>query len=227
MSDTAPSDTAADTRRDAGRPPCDTSDPGLVGCFLFEDDLDDGSMYANHASGSGHVFTIGVSGRAFVTNGTADVTAPHIARMDTQTMTMEVWARLDRVPSSGRMTLAEKDDQYGLFVFPDGSVLFGVGFDTGRQDAWSPARAIVAGRWYHVAATYDGTTLRVYIDGADVGSSTPPGMPDYNSGLLHIGEQGPGGGDDLEGALDTLRVYDYARTAAQIRAAAASLTLAP
>lgn len=35
---------------------------------------------------------------------------------------------------------------------------------------------LTVGTWYFVAATYDGTTLRVYLDGALVGSSVPTPM---------------------------------------------------
>jgi len=226
-SDTSTSDTAADTRRDAGGPRCDAADRGLVACYLFEDDLADGSFYANPASGSGYGFAGGVAGRGLEVNATSAVTAPHHAETDAPEVTLEVWARLDRIPGSGRMALAEKSDQYGLFVYPDGSVLFGMGFEAGREDAWSSAGAIVAARWYHFAGTYDGSTQRVYVDGTEVGSNRPAGTVSLDSGRLFIGAEGPSGGDRLEGRLDNLRMYSYARSAAQIRASASALSIAP
>ena len=45
-------DAGHDAGFDAGIPFCDPSDPALLLCLRFEGDLDDGSSYGNHASGS-------------------------------------------------------------------------------------------------------------------------------------------------------------------------------
>lgn len=40
---------------------------------------------------------------------------------------------------------------------------------------------IPVGRWFHLGGTWDGTTLRMYINGTPVTSSTPVGVIDYNN----------------------------------------------
>lgn len=85
------------------------------------------------------------------------------------------------------------------------------------------------GVWHHVAATYDGTTWRLYLDGRldaekEVGA-TPRGdsIQHFALGTAMNSEGVPSG--SLEGALDEVRVWSRARTAEEI-AASMDATLA-
>ncbi len=61
-----------------------------------------------------------------------------------------------------------------------------------------------AGEWLHVGATYDGTNLRIFIDGDLVASREATMDVHYVEGLpLSIGS-------DFEGALDEMRIYGRA-----------------
>ncbi|MBS3735378.1 MAG: DUF4347 domain-containing protein [Phycisphaerae bacterium] len=61
-----------------------------------------------------------------------------------------------------------------------------------------------AGEWLHVAATYDGTNLRIFIDGDLVATEEQAMVVHYVAGLpLDIGS-------NFEGALDDMRVYGRA-----------------
>lgn len=64
------------------------------------------------------------------------------------------------------------------------------------------------GAWLHVAGTYDGATLRAYVNGAEVGSLAVAGTVAAGSGVEL--------GDDLDGSLDDVRVYGRALAAAEI-----------
>ncbi|UCF17235.1 MAG: LamG domain-containing protein, partial [Phycisphaerales bacterium] len=77
----------------------------------------------------------------------------------------------------------------------------------------APART---GSWVHVAATYDGSLLRLYVDGVEMSSGAVP-LP-WNSGEdLHIGaDPGCGGRVFSTAAIDDLRIYDRALTADEI-----------
>jgi hypothetical protein len=72
-----------------------------------------------------------------------------------------------------------------------------------------------AGAWYHVAAVYDGTTAKVYVNGAEKASGTPTGYVPSAGGPMFIG-----GRSDASfwwnGFADEVAVYDKALTAAEI-----------
>ena len=74
----------------------------------------------------------------------------------------------------------------------------------------------LAGAWHHVAATCDGTTRTLYLDGVAIGSDQPAphNVPGVYS--LRIGSTPPGG--YFNGSIDEVRVWNLARTPAQLSA---------
>ncbi len=73
----------------------------------------------------------------------------------------------------------------------------------------------------HIAATYDGTVQKIFIDGVEVASRPGNGQPIVNrGGLLRIGNGDTvnAGAETWNGTIDELRIWPFARTAAQIQA---------
>jgi len=71
--------------------------------------------------------------------------------------------------------------------------------------------------WYHIGMTYDGSALRLYVNGVLDGSVPATGNIPSIAGPLRIG--GVGGGPwDLAGRLDELGLYDRALSAAELQA---------
>jgi len=73
---------------------------------------------------------------------------------------------------------------------------------------------LATNNWYHVAGTWDGSTLRVYINGLleasiNYGSGVTPAL---NSVAVNIGRDGAGA-NSFTGYIDKVRVSDIARTA--------------
>jgi hypothetical protein len=82
-------------------------------------------------------------------------------------------------------------------------------------------QAAAVGRWQHVAATYDGATARIYVDGLQAASLPFTGNPG-NSNTWRIGAYGATAGGFFDGLVDDIRIYDRALTAAEIQTDLAS-----
>lgn len=77
--------------------------------------------------------------------------------------------------------------------------------------------APIAGSWYHVVAVYDGTTAKVYVNGAEKASGTPTGFVPSAGGPMFIGGRSDGS-FWWNGTADEVAVYDKALTASEIDA---------
>lgn len=90
-----------------------------------------------------------------------------------------------------------------------------------------PANTLAVGDWHHVAATYDGSRMRLYLDGVLRGNRTASGqVVSANDPNLPIGAgaqpQTPTRWrNGIPAALDDVRLYKRALTAAEIQAAMA------
>jgi hypothetical protein len=72
--------------------------------------------------------------------------------------------------------------------------------------------------WHHYMVTHDGTTLRLYVDGALEASVATGGAMDNDAANWEVGRSAQSGGDDyLEGRCDTVRFYNVTLSLAQIK----------
>jgi len=103
----------------------------------------------------------------------------------------------------------------------EGSLVFGVRTVNWGTVAGYVAAPFVAETWMHVAATYDGVTLRIYIDGQEVDSDEEVPLPRENTNMpLNIaGDNGCSsiGRNFFTGKIDDLRIYDEALSQADIQ----------
>ena len=90
-----------------------------------------------------------------------------------------------------------------------------VRFRAGNTQMTTSAVIPAANTWYHLAATYDGSELRVYVNGVSV-ASLPAGAPQADNGLkLTIGRFSDGG-SPFNGLLDDVRLYSRALSAGEV-----------
>jgi hypothetical protein len=83
-------------------------------------------------------------------------------------------------------------------------------------DAPTDPKQLLDGAWHHAAATFDGQTMRVYLDGRQIGSLERSGDLATNTAAPgFIGSSG-GHGEHFQGELDDLRIYGQALTAQEI-----------
>ena len=76
---------------------------------------------------------------------------------------------------------------------------------------------VVNNTWYHVAATYDGSSIKLYINGCLVADSTHSGTIVTNDFVSAIGTRsGSPLTDHYRGLVDEVRIWNVARTQSQI-----------
>jgi len=135
------------------------------------------------------------------------------------TFTVEGWFN-PAVLGSTR-TLISKDSSttaqsFNLSLNAAGNVVFAVNTQSGLATATSTT-TLTTNTWYHIAASYDGTTMKIYVNGAEVGATTQTGFVVGNNGPLYIGRTGGTTPFSFSGGMEEIKIWNSARTAAQIR----------
>ncbi|HNI11943.1 MAG TPA: choice-of-anchor D domain-containing protein, partial [bacterium] len=163
------------------------------------------------------------AGNALALNGVDQhVMVPNTAELNLTIGTWEAWVRLDNLTHYNRIIFKENFVAVGTVeLYHDftvnnfraeimvGSIRYGV----------SSITQPVQGQWNHVAATYDGSNLRIYVNGTEENSVAVGGVIDYNAGPLGLGGNINGGlSSHLEGQLDEVRIWNIVRTPSEILA---------
>ena len=82
----------------------------------------------------------------------------------------------------------------------------------------TPANSVQINQWHHVAATYDGTSMKIYVDGElKVQQSITLTIGNASNSNLLIGESPGFPGRVFNGKIDEVRIWNVARTQDQIQ----------
>ena len=179
------------------------------------------------ASGNGHVGAIagatwtaaGRFGGALAFDGVNDwVTIADAAALDLTTgMTLEAWVYPTALSGWRTAVLKESADglAYALYAHND-APRPATTINTGGPDLEAlGTSALPLNAWTHLASTYDGATLRMYVDGCLVGSLATGGSIVTTADALRIGGNEVWG-EFFQGRIDEIRVYDRALSQTEI-----------
>jgi hypothetical protein len=110
---------------------------------------------------------------------------------------------------------------YMLRVGGSGQLNFGMGNGTSTwMERNSPSNVLVLNTWQHIAGTYDGTWMRLYVNGKVVDSaSATSNISNTGAAIqLTIGDHTGSYQRRFQGLIDEVRVWKACRTTAEIQA---------
>lgn len=199
--------------------------PGLVGWWAFDEADGEAAAfdYAGLRRGGRMVAAARVPGfdsRALVCTGGCVEVASDPAFNVTTGLTVTCWVKTDAA-GQNQAWIVNRVQGGGE------STGFRLGIMNGRPclnvplKAWShtaqAASPLPTGRWVHLAGTFDGQTIRVYMDGEVCGELERPGTVGANGFPLILGSYAPGHTAHFAGLLDEVMLFGRALSQAEIR----------
>ena len=163
------------------------------------------------ATVTGGTWTTGRYGAAVAFDGsTSRVRSDSEVTLGT-TFTIEAWvSNVGAEPYETIVTIGQNRNLYlrdGQLRFENGATFVSFG------------SALPTAVWTHLAVTYDGTTMRAYVDGVLLGTpQTIPLVPVTAALQLGAWISGDTSFDYLSGAIDEVRLYDRALALTEIQA---------
>ncbi len=132
-------------------------------------------------------------------------------------LTYMAWFNLNEAITGQRRMMSKNNSVFVIFDF---------GLPTSLDFLVKPGNDFVesttifeTGEWYHFAGTYDGDSLRIYINGEMEGEKG--GVPEIETSDLDLwlGADDWQAGTDLPGVLDEVRIYNKALSDGEIKQA--------
>ena len=141
--------------------------------------------------------------------------------------TIGTWIKTTQAPTDNTQII-QRDDPYGRvwqFRMNSSGFLETIFFNTSQIPgfATSTTTRINDGNWHYIAATWDGTTIKNYIDGVVDGTGSFSGSLSTASAIIQIGSPNTAfplwtGGPYFSGLLNDVRFYNRALSTTEITA---------
>ena len=205
---------------------------GLVGAWGFNENA--GTVAAD-ASGNGRTATIrqaiwvagGKYGASLAFDGINDwvTVTDHASLRLTAGVTVEAWVKPGTMNGWETVVMKERGaaaHAYALYAHDGGacprrhrSISQRARWPAYHRTLRGPA-TLPPGVWSHLAMTYDGATLRLFVNGSKVASRAQSGPIDAGAGALRIGGNNSWTGEFFQGKIDEVRIYNRALSQPEI-----------
>ncbi|MBN1508218.1 MAG: hypothetical protein JW955_15320 [Sedimentisphaerales bacterium] len=192
-----------------------------IGWWKFDGDAKDSSGKGHDGAINGDpTFVEGVSGQAIHMDGVDDfVVVGSVGISGAMPRTIAGWAKADTT------NITDWTNVFGFTSTPDaGSYLsFDINKIGGANQycihiyGWETGYVEIDLEWHHLAATYDGTTIKWYHGGKVVGSYAQALSTIDN---VQMGKRGHDAGGNWPGSVDDVRIYSYALSELEIKSLA-------
>ncbi|MFG2037519.1 LamG-like jellyroll fold domain-containing protein [Dactylosporangium sp. NPDC048998] len=202
-----------------------TQPTGLIAGYKFDagsgTTVTDSSGNNNTGTITGATWVTGKYGGALSFNGTSDIVRiPASATLTPSTgLTLAAWIQPTGTQNGWRTVMQKENDAWFLNASNSTGPLYpagGITTTTGSTAYCSGTSASPLNTWTHIALTYDGTNLRLYVNGVQVSTKAISGGLQQTSNPLSIGGNAPYG-EYFKGLIDEARVYNRALTQAEIQ----------
>jgi len=208
----------------------------LVGHWTFDEgagtNIYDSSGQGNHGllvNPKANTWTNGTSGGGLYFDGTTGagstyVTIPDAASLHiTNAISFAAWIRCDDTGRDAPILDKEGSGKLSYWFGTYGTAYFGVLLDVDGNSPWTVMDrdngVVSQGLWVHVASTWDGATIRHYLNGVQLQQTTAfSGLIHVSDAALIIGANVPYNSTAFKGIIDDARLYDHALSLEEVRA---------
>ena len=143
---------------------------------------------------------------------------PHHASLTpAAAITVEAWAKSAQTTWNSYGFLVSKRDSYILHPWAGTRTMVFYVNVAGGWHSLSYTPAEITG-WHHYVGSYDGSTLRLYVDGVERSSLAVSGTIATSTGALQIGRDDCCGGRYGNATIDEVALYGQALSAARVKA---------
>jgi hypothetical protein len=202
----------------------------LVGQWQFEGNLNDISGNGNDATTQGDAVIENDPERGLVAvlDGSGDyleILHSNSLNITGDQITLASWVYFDDVSGGPEIVLAKivQEGQhsapyfaYNLCILSNGTPRFFL-TTSGTQRRLPGSPNFESGRWYHMAGTYDGSEMILYVDGEVSATMNATGNINGYDEPLFLGINGARG-EPMDGKIDDVRIYDHALDQVEIQA---------
>lgn len=145
---------------------------------------------------------------------TSYVNLGNVTKLKVSSVSVAAWVRMPSTMTTGYIYRFRSGIEF--YSLASGKFGWSVYNGTTSGAASSTLATYNDNRWHHVVGMYDGTSVKLYVDGVLSDSKSFSGNISYGSGAA-IGRDGDNSALYFKGSLDEVRVYNYALTAAEIK----------
>jgi Tol biopolymer transport system component len=138
-------------------------------------------------------------------------------------MTVEAWFKVNDLTTNYQSIAArfgwypDNDGGYFIYLTSGGKLMFATARNSGEYDFVTSNTTVTTNVWHHVAGVFDGTQLRVYLDGALDGSKSSTFAPVSGTRKLAIGAAGPDYSQDSQGNTHYGAVFSFNGSIDEVR----------